>query len=1406
MAKGEREMKNRQWYPQHEKRQKIKKHKFENSVIGSHWNVRRVIDSGVFKGIKSIHDLIANISKLENQKTKGAAWEIFRKWYMTKVRGVSEFWYSDQVPFEILVELRAPADDKGIDCVYRDVDGTLVAGQDKFRSRSDKNLSWTELCTFFGLAEYAPHRSIFTNCKGVSSTVNKKDRWSLINDFSKIRESQWKSIEPWLTGGRKVKVSPFKNGKRYRHQIDAIKKNIKMFEDGHDRLTNILPCATGKTRVAIGTLKGLDPKSVVLFFPSVGLLNQSEIEYVKHVFNELFKFFSVTHDTTVAADMEMYNDAAYDCEFPVTTIPAELRAHLADAISEGKRIAVFSTYQSVDVVSKASKDLVKFDLGIFDEAHWTAGPRNKEYAKGLFDSNIQIKKRLFLTATPSWTGRNRDLFNSMRDEDLYGPWNVEMSFREAIDRGLICDYDLITPEINSEDIDRDLINVSKVELNGKLERSRLVADSNALRKGMDQYSFSKSFVFLNGCKAAKDFHNVFKELNPDVKCFYLDAHSKAHKRKQVLKSFSEADKAILVNVDVLSEGIDVPNADCVFFAEPRSSVKDIMQGIGRVLRLYDGKEKAYILISTYVQKTEDEDINEALYKSKYEIIGNVAQALAQYDRQWQELLEKIIKEATSGTKPPPIGEDPEPWIDFLQLTNCSIEKSVWIRSILDTLDSHDIAFEMTKNRYEEEGNWNFVASDTWRQDLPRAIVNFVIGARRQKKVGDEESVYYQYLPWLSENGFPFETKDAEFYSKYVFMRLYEELVEVSVSKDYDGYSSLTDNHKTRLRTFNRHEFATEEQRKMIDALITPKWRCPRLYSFSQEIEEVRNNPNTAESKDKLSRWNSAFNRYSKNKKALLEKLFKDVGFKPRKEKSELSFNKRVSEWAELKSNDALPKIVNGKYTTVLFSDGANVKTWEHEIRAKANKLSRGQKIDLEDAGFILDLEKDKLEKAFAFIKRLKDFEDEFGSLAPVGQGRNCPPHLKHLKKMPKDLVRFTSTIKASYRAIARGKKSPTPYTQAVFKEINEQLKSWVWMSSKTKKIPNISECERRNGDKSKSYQFSVTFDGKLRNYRRKDLELLEEMRDKVMEAGHHIDFPKPQVWNKGRDNWKKKAEAKKEANKEYWEVHGWNDEKIQILKDNYKELTDEELSEGLLKSHTPKAISSKREELGLLRQKRSDSEPIELRIRTIKPKKGNTRYNIYIGIDNSNDKKIQVNFSSSDKKLTEKALAFYQEKINNWGGTYQELKDSFVYDKQRNRKELEAEAQELGIPIVSERGNPLDLGSLARKIESVKAGTYKKKSSRKELEARARELGVSITTKSRGNVGAGGKPMPLRDLARAIERAKAGLLPKRNRKELEARALKLGVSITTDPYKGYEGGEPLGLKRLEEKINEAENK
>ena len=1086
---------------------------FENDGAGSHWNIKRVIKSNVFKGVRSFDDLQKNIAQIENYKTKGSAFEVFRKFFMTEVMGVKDFYYNDQIPLEILNKLKIPSDDKGIDCAYYDIDGTLVVGQDKYRTRNDKNLSWTELSTFFGLAEYAAHRSIFTNCKGVSKVVDQKDRWSLINDFTKIPEEKWLSIDGWLTGGRIIKTPKLQNRP---HQTKAINSNVKMFKSGHDRLTNILPCGAGKTAIAIKTLKKLNPKIAVLYFPSVALVDQTEKEFVKHHLTTLHNYFAVTHDATVTVDMELYNDAAYDCDFPVTTNSDELKSKIDEAISKNKRILIFSTYQSANVITQACKGM-SLDLGIFDEAHWTTGSRNKPYSEGLFDSNVKIDKRLFLTATPTWNEGCPTLFNSMDNIELYGERNISMSFREAIDKGIICDYELLTSEVESENINRDLINTSEVPVKGKLERSRLVSDCLTLKKAMNDHSFNKSFVFYNSCDPAKDFRNLFEKMNPEVECFYLDAKTKAHKRKLILKSFSDAEKAILVNVDVLSEGIDCPNVDCVFFAQPKKSARTIAQAVGRALRPYPNKNKAYLLISTYVQKTDEEDISDALYESKNETIGNLVLALSQHDEEWVELLKQIIRQAAIGPRETGDGGDSE--INFPELRYFDIENSLLLRSILEVIPDHRTNFERMKMLYEKHGNWDILSLKNIRKYENKSFLTFNQSLRANAR--NPNSVFHNYYPWLQENNYPWPLPKKE---------------KVEVKKE------------------NKH-----------------------LKKLLVNIEFVKNNPKSKRSVSLISHWRNTYDKKSPEKQAAIKELFESMGLSlerlTRKQLEDRIFRGKLEEWASWRDDDFEPSYKK-------FTDGTIMAVWEDTVSQAlrphysmansrtANPVAKRHTKALKDVGFPINKSEEKLNLAFLKIKRLKDHQNKHGNL----------------ENLPEDLERFVATVKAYYRKVDRGDAKIGPHYKKVFSEIDKHFKDFPYMPSKTRKIPTIKQIRTYGRVKRVSYRFTISFNGICRAYSNVDLKKLEERRRKVMEAGHHIDFPKPPPPNKGSDKWKKKREARKEAAKPYWEKHGWNESKIKILRDNYKTKTDKELSNTMLKNHTPKAISSQREKLGLLKK------------------------------------------------------------------------------------------------------------------------------------------------------------------------------------------------------------------------------
>ena len=74
-----------------------------------------------------------------------------------------------------------------------------------------------------------------------------------------------------------------------------------------------------------------------------------------------------------------------------------------------ENIIIFTTYQSGRLIAEASKSLkFTFDLGIYDEAHKTVGKNENLFSYLLFEENISVKHRIFMTATERFYRGVRD--------------------------------------------------------------------------------------------------------------------------------------------------------------------------------------------------------------------------------------------------------------------------------------------------------------------------------------------------------------------------------------------------------------------------------------------------------------------------------------------------------------------------------------------------------------------------------------------------------------------------------------------------------------------------------------------------------------------------------------------------------------------------------------------------------------------------------------------------------------------------------------------------------------------------------------------------------------------------------------------------------------------------------------
>ena len=96
---------------------------------------------------------------------------------------------------------------------------------------------------------------------------------------------------------------------------------------------------------------------------------------------------------------------------------------------------------------------------------------------------------------------------------------------------------------------------------------------------------------------------------------------------------------LIANARCLSEGIDVPALDGVAFIDPKSSEVDILQAVGRAIRLSDQKQIGTIVIPVFIP--EDEDPDEILSTQNLAKSGRILNALRSHDDVLGEHLDSL---------------------------------------------------------------------------------------------------------------------------------------------------------------------------------------------------------------------------------------------------------------------------------------------------------------------------------------------------------------------------------------------------------------------------------------------------------------------------------------------------------------------------------------------------------------------------------------------------------------------------------------------------------------------------------------------------------------------------------------------------------------------------------------------
>ncbi|WP_329191294.1 DEAD/DEAH box helicase [Streptomyces sp. NBC_01435] len=468
------------------------------------------------------------------------------------------------------------------------------------------------------------------------------------------------------------------------HQVEAVDAVLRVLQtpaSGHLpaeglRTQVIAATGSGKTLIAVAAAEKLGARRVLVLVPTLDLLTQTAAAW--------------REGGRTGAMVGVCSLRAEDSDgVPCTTDPGELVAWVRDL----DRVAVFATYAAVGlgILQNAhAAGLGAWDLMVVDEAHRTSGHAGKPWAVVHDQVRIPATRRLYMTATARiWEapeharsgegGESRLIASMDPGSRVFGPVAYKLTLSQAVSRGLVAPYQVVCVDISDPEFHQ--LRQEAGYGSDAARGARLAALQTGLVTAAAEENLRKVLTFHSRVSeaeamatgivdAARKLWEDDPRKFPDPGRVWADwlygEHPPAH-RRAVLEEFASdtiqdqdqdqdqlvegrsgggrwsgkglvpAALRVLSSVKVLGEGVDTANCDSVAFCDARGSMIDIVQMVGRALRIKPGEGKiASLIVPVFLAPGEKPD--EMLTSDAYGTLAKVLGALRAHDTETIEHL------------------------------------------------------------------------------------------------------------------------------------------------------------------------------------------------------------------------------------------------------------------------------------------------------------------------------------------------------------------------------------------------------------------------------------------------------------------------------------------------------------------------------------------------------------------------------------------------------------------------------------------------------------------------------------------------------------------------------------------------------------------------------------------------
>jgi superfamily II DNA or RNA helicase len=314
---------------------------------------------------------------------------------------------------------------------------------------------------------------------------------------------------------------------------------------------------------------------------------------------------------------------------------------------------------------------------IADEIHNYGGPESSKVLGGNF------RRRLGITATLS-DSESLGLFkNYFSGDPLY-----EYDFKTAVEDKAVSRYDLVMIGVQPNDLEKDLYTEAEYQVriakNEIIEKFRIPRDVTGFERGIAALeNAEKATELVTRYKSAKkradsiiansqsklkaintvaDFVGkrgntiVFSDVNSNAKNVQqilsnegvigevINSEVLPNDRKEFVQKLADKELSALISPKALDEGIDIKGLTVGLFVGVQAQRRRLIQRLGRVLRVQEGKSKPVVIIPFNIGSNEDPNVegNEVLQLGKFDFIGQNADVIYDFHVNEQSEIKRTL--------------------------------------------------------------------------------------------------------------------------------------------------------------------------------------------------------------------------------------------------------------------------------------------------------------------------------------------------------------------------------------------------------------------------------------------------------------------------------------------------------------------------------------------------------------------------------------------------------------------------------------------------------------------------------------------------------------------------------------------------------------------------------------------